>query len=103
MSGPAPRSRRGRRIVPTLSPSGQGPPGLRHGGERAGIDLGDWFVSPLYPITKGLERWGYRAGTAPIAEAVCSEIVNLPTDPTMSERDVDRVLGFLGARIEWIR
>ena len=71
--------------------------------ERAGIDLGDWFVSPLYPITKGLERWGYRAGTAPIAEAVCSEIVNLPTDPTMSERDVDRVLAFLGARIGWIR
>jgi len=71
--------------------------------ERAGIDLGDWFVSPLYPITKGLDRWGFRAGTAPIAEAVCSEIVNLPTDPSLSERDVDRVLGFLGSRIEWIR
>ncbi len=73
------------------------------GAERAGIDLGDWFVSPLHPITRGLDRWGYRAGMAPIAEAVCSEIVNLPTDPTLSERDVDRVLGFLGSRIESIR
>ena len=71
--------------------------------ERAGIDLGDWFVSPLYPITKRLERWGYRAGMAPIAESVCSEIVNLPTDPTLSEREVDRVLGFVGSRIESIR
>ena len=71
--------------------------------ERQGIDLGDWFVSPLHPITTGLDRWGYRAGTAPIAEAVCSEIVNLPTEPKLSERDVERVLAFLGTQLELIR
>lgn len=71
--------------------------------ERAGIDLGDWFVSPLHPITKGLDRWGYRSGSAPIAEAVCSEIVNLPTDPTLSDREVGQVLRFLESRLELIR
>ncbi len=71
--------------------------------ERQAIDLGDWFVSPIHPITKGLDRWGYRAGTAPIAEAVCSEIVNLPTEPKLSERDVERVLEFLGTQLELVR
>jgi dTDP-4-amino-4,6-dideoxygalactose transaminase len=47
---------------------------------QRGIDLGDWFHSPLYPIDDGLERWGYRWGTNPVAERVASEIVNLPTD-----------------------
>jgi perosamine synthetase len=70
---------------------------------RAGIDLGDWFVSPLHPITTGLERWGYRAGTAPLAEAACAEIVNLPMEPTLSEREVDRVLGFLASTIDLVR
>jgi dTDP-4-amino-4,6-dideoxygalactose transaminase len=71
--------------------------------EQAGIDLGDWFVSPLHPITAGLERWGYRAGTAPQAEAACAEIVNLPIDPHMTERDVDRVLDLLGTTLDLIR
>jgi dTDP-4-amino-4,6-dideoxygalactose transaminase len=71
--------------------------------DRRGIDLGDWFVSPLHPVTTGLERWGYVRGTAPIAEAACSEIVNLPTDPKLSERDVADVLRFLAASIAHIR
>lgn len=76
---------------------------FRAAAERRGIDLGDWFVSPLHPITTGLERWGYRAGTAPAAEAASSEIVNLPTGPNVSERDVESVLGLLAARIDLIR
>jgi dTDP-4-amino-4,6-dideoxygalactose transaminase len=71
--------------------------------QRQGIDLGDWFVSPIHPVTKGLDRWGYRAGTAPIAEAVCSEIVNLPTEPDLSEREVQRVMTFLGTQLALIR
>jgi dTDP-4-amino-4,6-dideoxygalactose transaminase len=47
---------------------------------RRGLDLGDWFHSPLYPIRGDLTRWGYRWGTNPVAERVISEIVNLPTD-----------------------
>ncbi len=32
---------------------------------RAGIDLGDWFVSPVHPVTDRLDRWGYVTGSAP--------------------------------------
>ena len=64
---------------------------------RAGIDVGDWFVSPVHPVETALDRWGYRAGLAPQAEAICRAIVNLPTDPAFDVADVDRILGFLEA------
>ena len=71
--------------------------------EQAGIDLGDWFVSPIHPVTTGLEQWGYRTGMAPVADAVCEAIVNLPTEPRLTEREIDGVLGFLAARLPAIR
>lgn len=70
--------------------------------ERAGIDVGDWFVSPLHPVTDHLERWGYEAGSAPMAEGVCRQIVNLPTDPNLGDREVGRVLAFLDRTIDLI-
>ncbi len=66
--------------------------------EQAGIDLGDWFVSPVHPVVNRLDRWGYVAGSAPNGERACAEIVNLPTEPTMSDGHVDRVLAFLSAQ-----
>ncbi len=70
--------------------------------EREGVDLGDWFVSPIHPATDHLERWGYVAGCAPIAERACREIVNLPTDPTLRDGNVDRVLSFLAEQVDLI-
>ncbi len=70
--------------------------------DRAGIDLGDWFVSPIHPVTDHLERWDYAAGSAPNAERACREIVNLPTDPTLGDRDVEQVIGFMARHIELI-
>ncbi len=77
--------------------------GFAAAADRAGINLGDWFVSPLHPITTGLERWGYTTGSAPVAEAACSEIVNLPTEPGLSDDDVAGVLRFLGSRVDSLR
>jgi dTDP-4-amino-4,6-dideoxygalactose transaminase len=71
--------------------------------DRAGINLGDWFVSPLHPITTGLDRWGYVGGSAPVAEAACSEIVDLPTEPGLSDRDIDGVLRFLETTVDSLR
>jgi dTDP-4-amino-4,6-dideoxygalactose transaminase len=67
------------------------------------IDLGDWFVSPLHPVRARLDRWGYRPGTAPVAELACAEIVNLPLRPTMSEHEVASVLEFLSSMLDVIR
>jgi dTDP-4-amino-4,6-dideoxygalactose transaminase len=70
--------------------------------DRAGIDIGDWFVSPVHPVSGQLERWGYLAGTAPNAERACREIVNFPTDPTLGDNDVEQVIGFMARHIEFI-
>ena len=70
---------------------------------RAGVDLGDWFVSPLHPLTTGLDRWGFRPGSTPVAETACAEVVNLPVDPTMTEPEVDRAVQFLASTIDLIR
>jgi dTDP-4-amino-4,6-dideoxygalactose transaminase len=70
--------------------------------ERAGVDLGDWFVSPIHPVMEDLERWAYRAGSARQAERACREIVNLPTDSGFGDRDVERVIAFLADHIELI-
>ena len=69
---------------------------------RAGVDLGDWFVSPVHPVVDHLERWEYVMGSAPNAERACREIVNLPTDGTLRDRDVERVLAFLTQHIDLV-
>lgn len=78
-------------------------PGFIASAERAGVDLGDWFVSPIHPVVDGLDRWGYRVGSAPNADLICQEIVNLPTVPSFRDRDVERVIAFLGDHLSSIR
>lgn len=70
--------------------------------KRAGVDLGDWFVSPIHPVLEHLERWDYRPGTAPIADRTCAEIVNLPTNPSLPDQEVDRVITFLAQHVQSI-
>jgi dTDP-4-amino-4,6-dideoxygalactose transaminase len=70
--------------------------------ERAGVDVGDWFISPIHPVTNHLERWGYVAGRAPNAERACREIVNLPTEPAFNDSEVDRTLSFLARHVDLI-
>ena len=48
------------------------------------IPLGDWFISPLHPVTTGLEKWFYRPGQCPEAEKACRETVNLFTDKALN-------------------
>ena len=75
---------------------------FRAAAASAGVDLGDWFVSPIHPATERLDRWAYTIGTAPIAERICREIVNLPTEPGLEQRDVDRILSFLSKQAHLI-
>jgi dTDP-4-amino-4,6-dideoxygalactose transaminase len=70
--------------------------------ERSGIDLGDWFVSPVHPVLTGLDRWGYLDGSAPNAERACREVVNLPTHPSLGDKAVERVIAFLGRNVDLI-
>jgi dTDP-4-amino-4,6-dideoxygalactose transaminase len=65
-----------------------------------GLDLGDWFHSPLYPIAGDLTSWGYRRGSNPVAERVTAEIVNLPTEPAANGRELRAVQELLDASID---
>jgi len=63
--------------------------------EKERIELGDWFISPIHPITKNLEYWHYKWGENPIAEKISQHIVNLPTHTKISEDYVSRLAQFL--------
>lgn len=78
-------------------------PAVIRAAERAGVDLGDWFVSPIHPVLERVERWGYEPGSAPVAERACAEIVNLPMGPGLPDREVERVLVFLARNVAAVR
>lgn len=58
---------------------------------KSGIQLGDWFLSPLHPIQKELHLWEFDLNSCPEAVDVSSHILNLPTDT----KNYQKVLNFL--------
>ncbi len=62
---------------------------------RARIEIGDWFVSPLHPLTEHLERIGYRPGECPVAESVSQHVINLPTHSRVDADTIRRTCEFL--------
>ena len=48
--------------------------------EKANISLGDWFISPIHPVTENLNQWDYQMGSCMRAEKASADLVNLPTD-----------------------
>ena len=63
--------------------------------EKEKSELGDWFVSPIHPITKNFEYWHYKWGENPIDEKISQHIVNLPTHTKITEDYVARIAQFL--------
>ena len=62
---------------------------------RRGVELGNWFVSPLHNVTEGVERYGYRWGMCPAGERASRDVVNLPLHPRASERTARRTVDFI--------
>ena len=62
---------------------------------RARIEIGEWFVSPLHPLTEGLEQLGYRPGECPIAEEISRRVINLPTHTGVDAATIARIGEFL--------
>ena len=63
--------------------------------EKEKIELGDWFLSPIHPITKDFELWRYKWGENPVAEKISQHIVNLPTHTKIDEDYVGKIGEFL--------
>ncbi len=61
--------------------------------------LGDWY-EVVAPKDADLEAVGYLKGSCPIAERVATESINLPTNPGMSKKELEKVVTFINETIE---
>ncbi len=62
-----------------------------HLAEKNRIKLGEWFISPLHPVTGDLSAWQFDRKQFPVADYLATHVVNLPT----SDLDFDKVISFL--------
>lgn len=62
---------------------------------KKGIYLGRWYSNIIDPIGSNVHVSGYRIGSCPNAERLAHTIVNLPTYPLMSDKDVKKVVHYL--------
>lgn len=58
---------------------------------EAKIPFGDWFCSPLHPVTENLSRWNFDSAKYPNAVFASQHVVNIPTDTKKPEK----ILSFL--------
>jgi dTDP-4-amino-4,6-dideoxygalactose transaminase len=58
------------------------------------IILGDWYKKPVVPV-KDLNLVKYTKGSCPNAEHYASHMVNLPTNPTLKDYDIENVIFLL--------
>ncbi len=59
------------------------------------IRLGDWFSSPLHPITQNLAAWHFKPSDFPNAHYISTHILNLPTGFEISVEKAKRIISFL--------
>jgi perosamine synthetase len=59
--------------------------------EKASINLGDWFISMIHPISNNFPIWGLAVNDFPVAKEVSKKILNLDTDT----QNPERVIAFL--------
>lgn len=59
------------------------------------LEIGDWFVSPLHPLSENWEKLGYRSGTCPVAEALCNSVVNLPTHRGVTQEEAAKGISLI--------
>ncbi|MEV6342705.1 DegT/DnrJ/EryC1/StrS family aminotransferase [Actinoplanes sp. NPDC051851] len=65
----------------------------------AGVELGDWFVSPVHPLRgAALTEIGYEKGSCPNAEWAARHIVTFPVRADVSPAMVERGLRLLAAQ-----
>ena len=70
--------------------------GLLDRAKRAGVELADWYKTPIHPLPadNSLEV-NYAEGSCPNAERRCQELVSLPVGRKVSSREIDRAVALL--------
>lgn len=59
--------------------------------KKSNIIVGDWYYQPVIPDIN-LSKFGYNKGSCPHAELISQSIINLPTNPSLSQIDTNRLL-----------
>lgn len=59
------------------------------------IYIGKWYANTIDPVGVDFSQIGYTVGMCPYAERVASKILNLPTFPTLSVVDAQRIVTYL--------
>ena len=63
---------------------------------RRGIELGDWYNHPIdVPEPSMAERFGYREGVCPEGERAAKEVINLPMQANVTEKQILRIAKLL--------
>ncbi len=70
--------------------------------QKAKVEVGDWFISPIHPVIKNFHQWNYEPGLFPVADDVSQHIVNLSTNTSTSNAEVERTINFLKANKDLI-
>ncbi len=71
-------------------------PFLLEQARKEGIELGDWYVTPVHPLKRHqLESIGYIAGSCPHSEKACDEIITLPMHDKISSTHQEKIISFL--------
>lgn len=68
------------------------PQELKNKARARQIILGDWYVTPIAPIDASAKAANYRPGSCPEAEKLGQGIINLPTDPSLTKADLNRII-----------
>ncbi|MFZ4523424.1 MAG: DegT/DnrJ/EryC1/StrS family aminotransferase [Bacteroidales bacterium] len=63
---------------------------------KEGIELGDWFVSPIHPVEIDFNKWLVDLTAIPVATNISAHVLNLPTDTKHPEK----VLLFLDKNLD---
>lgn len=71
------------------------PDELRRFAAKRGVFLGDWYDRVVAPKSVKVADFGYEEGVAPRAEKLVRRVVNLPTCPSLSSRDLKRVVSII--------
>lgn len=65
---------------------------FRRDAAAQGVYLGDWYSTPIAPSDIDLHATNYTKGSCPVAENIGKGIINLPTDPSLTKTDLNRII-----------
>lgn len=64
---------------------------------KKGIYLGKWYSEVIDPKGTNFKKIDYQIGSCPNAEMLAKKVINLPTYPTMTAKDAEKVVRVLKA------